>query len=75
MTEEQQRVAYDRKRASHRSYRNLRAAARQRQGLAHEPFGTSNVETSSLSVVDGTRSDANVPYRAIGNWAECAMAA
>ena len=74
MNHEQQSLAYDRKRRSHRSYRNIRDAARQRQQLPHEPFATPKVEASSLSVADGIRADANVSYRVIESWAEAAMA-
>lgn len=69
MTEEQQSVAYDHKRKSHRSYPNIRDAARQRRGLAHEPFGTPNVEERSLRLVDRIRADAKVSYGDIELWA------
>ncbi|MCY3813362.1 MAG: hypothetical protein OXH15_16330 [Gammaproteobacteria bacterium] len=74
MNDQQQDVVYERKRNSHRSYRNIRDAARQRQQLPHEPFGTAKVEASSLSVADSIRADANVSYRAIESWAAAAMA-
>ena len=75
MTEEQQSVAYERKRRSHRSYRNIREAARQRQELPHEPFGTPAVEATSLSVTDRIHADADASYRAIEIWAAGAMTA
>ncbi|MCY4012006.1 MAG: hypothetical protein OXG82_04745 [Gammaproteobacteria bacterium] len=75
MNEEQQSIACDHKRRSHRSYANIRDAARQRQGLAHDPFGTAKVEARSLGLVDTIHADANVSYRDIELWADTVGAA
>ena len=57
------------KRASHRSFPNLHAAARSLQGKPHEPFGTPNVRASSESVVRRIESEAGMTLAQIEQWA------
>lgn len=58
------------KRASKRSFRNLRDAARELQGKGHEGFGTSKVRLASLSYVRTISREANMTLGQVERWAD-----
>ena len=58
------------KRASRRSYRNIRDAARHLQGRPHGPFGTGKVEASSLAYVRRIVREAHSTLPEIERWAD-----
>ena len=58
------------KRESHRSFRNLRDAARHLQGRPHVAFGTSKVQVSSIAYVRKIEREARATLVEIERWAD-----
>lgn len=58
------------KRESHRSFRNLRGAARHLQGRPHIAFGTNKVRASSVAYVRKIEREARATLAEIERWAD-----
>ena len=58
------------KRESHRSFRNLRDAARHLQGRPHVAFGTDKVRASSIAYVRKIEREARGTLPEIERWAD-----
>ena len=61
------------KRASHRSFKELRDAARRLQHKEHEPFSTTHVQRTSVSYARRIAKEAGMSLAQIEKWAAAQM--